>query len=177
MGATMPVFTLAVQNAFPKQRLGEVTAGTQLFRNVGGTVGTAILGGVLNTRLVMEIEKLQDEPFLAQVKDNPSIPGNHSGSTLIQEVLNPSVQTAIREKLSSTTGASSTVITDFDRFVHSSKLAFSNAVDYVFIVGASLMVIAFFVVLLLPEIPLRKSDKSALENEGQILQDEFGQHD
>ena len=47
LGVTMPIFTLAVQNAFSHARLGEVTAGTQLFRSVGGTVGAAVLGGVM----------------------------------------------------------------------------------------------------------------------------------
>ena len=41
LGVTIPLFTLAIQSAFPKERLGEVTAGSQLFRNVDGTVGSA----------------------------------------------------------------------------------------------------------------------------------------
>jgi EmrB/QacA subfamily drug resistance transporter len=52
LGLTMPIFTLAVQSGFGKERLGEVTAGTQLFRSIGGTVGTAILGGVMNSQLI-----------------------------------------------------------------------------------------------------------------------------
>ncbi len=51
LGLTMPIFTLAVQNAFDHSRLGVATASTQLFRSIGGTVGTAILGGVLTSRL------------------------------------------------------------------------------------------------------------------------------
>ena len=51
LGVTFPIFTLAVQNAFDHSRLGVATASTQLFRSIGGTVGTAILGGVLNARL------------------------------------------------------------------------------------------------------------------------------
>lgn len=51
LGVTMPIFTLAVQNAFDHSKLGVATASTQLFRSIGGTVGVAILGGVLNNRL------------------------------------------------------------------------------------------------------------------------------
>ncbi len=51
LGLTMPIFTLAVQNAFDHSKLGVATASTQLFRSIGGTVGTAVLGGVLNNRL------------------------------------------------------------------------------------------------------------------------------
>lgn len=51
LGPTMPIFTLAVQSAFDARRTGEVTAGVQLFRSIGGTVGTAIFGGVMNAEL------------------------------------------------------------------------------------------------------------------------------
>lgn len=40
LGATMPLFMIAVQSAFGVERLGEVTAGSQLFRSIGGTIGT-----------------------------------------------------------------------------------------------------------------------------------------
>lgn len=51
LGTSFPVFTLAVQNAFDHSKMGVVTASTQLFRSVGGTVGTAVLGGVFNSKL------------------------------------------------------------------------------------------------------------------------------
>ena len=51
LGITFPIFTLSVQNAFDHSRMGVATASTQLFRSIGGTVGTAILGGVLASRL------------------------------------------------------------------------------------------------------------------------------
>lgn len=51
LGMAFPIFILAVQNAFDHSKMGVVTASTQLFRSIGGTVGTAVLGGVLNNRL------------------------------------------------------------------------------------------------------------------------------
>jgi EmrB/QacA subfamily drug resistance transporter len=178
LGATMPVFTLAVQNAFPKTRLGEVTAGTQLFRNIGGTVGTAVLGGIMNARLSKEIAGLKDEPFVVTMSQMPVVKGvQHSGGSLIQEVLNPSAQQAIRASLQHSPQNSVSALADFDKFIVSSKQAFSSAVDQVFIVAAILMAVALINVLFLPEIPLRKSDKPALETEGMVLQDEFGQRD
>ncbi|MDB5224968.1 MAG: major facilitator family transporter [Candidatus Adlerbacteria bacterium] len=55
LGITMPIFTLAVQSAVSPNRVGEVTAGVQLFRTVGATVGTAILGGVMNSQLAARL--------------------------------------------------------------------------------------------------------------------------
>ncbi len=51
LGITFPIFTLSVQNAFDHSKMGVATASTQLFRSIGGTVGTAILGGVLTSKL------------------------------------------------------------------------------------------------------------------------------
>jgi EmrB/QacA subfamily drug resistance transporter len=47
IGTTMSLFTIIVQNAFPAQRLGEVTSALTFFRSIGGTVGAAILGTVM----------------------------------------------------------------------------------------------------------------------------------
>jgi EmrB/QacA subfamily drug resistance transporter len=49
MGITFPLYTLVVQNAFPMARVGVVTAALQFFRSIGGTVGVAVLGSVVNT--------------------------------------------------------------------------------------------------------------------------------
>jgi EmrB/QacA subfamily drug resistance transporter len=177
LGSTMPVFTLAVQNAFAKQRLGEVTAGTQLSRNIGGTVGTAVLGGIMNARLTREVTALQDDPFLrsmAQIK--PADASMHASGSLIQEVLNPSAQGMIRSSLVRLPQPQRS-IADFNHFIASSKNAFSGAVSQVFLIGGCLMLTALIIVFFLPEIPLRKGDKPVMEAEGRILQDEFGQTD
>jgi type II secretory pathway pseudopilin PulG len=42
LGLTMPVYTLVVQNAVERRMIGAATAATQFFRQIGGTVGTAI---------------------------------------------------------------------------------------------------------------------------------------
>ena len=51
MGATLPTFMISVQNAFPHHMLGVVTASVQFFRNIGGAVGTAVLGAFMTIRL------------------------------------------------------------------------------------------------------------------------------
>lgn len=51
LGLTMPVFTLAVQNAFEHSKLGVVTASSQLFRSLGAVVGVTFLGSLMNLKL------------------------------------------------------------------------------------------------------------------------------
>jgi EmrB/QacA subfamily drug resistance transporter len=179
LGSTMPIFTLAVQSSFPKERLGEVTAGTQLFRNVGGTVGTAILGGIMNSQLTKQMNNLQNEPFLAEIKQFDK--GNtvsHFDGSFIQSVLNREGQGHIRDMLQKIPEAyRSGTTTDFNHFVAAAKIAFSKAVDNVFLVAGCLMLVSLMIVLFLPEIPLRKSDRPVMEEAGVLLDDELGHSD
>lgn len=57
MGVGMPLFTVVVQSAFPG-RIGVTTAGLQFFRSIGGTIGVAALGGVMNSALRRELASL-----------------------------------------------------------------------------------------------------------------------
>lgn len=178
LGSTMPIFTLAVQSAFGKDRLGEVTAGTQLFRSVGGTVGTALLGGMMNSRLTAQMDKLQAEPFVARMKllETGGTQGHFDGSFL-QGVLNPGNQVQLRTMLTKHSPDAQVANSQFDHFIASAKTAFSDAVDSVFLVAGALMLVALIAVFFLPEIPLRKSDRPSLEDAGMQLDDELGQSD
>src|SRR3954467_7588997 len=51
LGFTMQVLVLAVQNAVPYEMLGVATSGATLFRSIGGSLGTAILGAIFANRL------------------------------------------------------------------------------------------------------------------------------
>jgi len=49
MGMLNPVYTVAVQNAAPRQYMGAATASTTFFRSIGSTIGVAIFGTLLLT--------------------------------------------------------------------------------------------------------------------------------
>lgn len=51
LGACMQVYTLIVQNAVMRSDLGVATASTQFFRNVGSTVGIAVFGTILSSKM------------------------------------------------------------------------------------------------------------------------------
>lgn len=58
LGLGMPIFNLIVQNAFPHKLLGIATASVQLFRSIGATVGVAVMGSILNNRLIHHLASL-----------------------------------------------------------------------------------------------------------------------
>src|SRR3954447_19082253 len=51
LGLVMQVLVLAVQNAVEYAELGVATSGATLFRSMGGSIGTAILGAIFTARL------------------------------------------------------------------------------------------------------------------------------
>ncbi|MDO5661663.1 MAG: MDR family MFS transporter, partial [Brachybacterium sp.] len=51
LGLSMQVYTLVVQNAVAQKDLGIATASIQFFRNVGSTVGVAVLGTVMASQM------------------------------------------------------------------------------------------------------------------------------
>ena len=51
LGFVMQVLVLAVQNAVPYAQLGIATSSATLFRSIGGSLGTAILGAIFSNRL------------------------------------------------------------------------------------------------------------------------------
>jgi MFS family permease len=50
IGVTLPIFSLAVQNAVPPSQAGMATATIQFVRSLGGSLGAAIFGAVLSNR-------------------------------------------------------------------------------------------------------------------------------
>jgi MFS family permease len=51
IGPSLPLYTLAIQNAVDVKQLGQATSASQFFRQIGGTIGTALLGTVLSVTL------------------------------------------------------------------------------------------------------------------------------
>jgi len=65
LGPMLPLFPLAIQNAVQPAEVGQATSASQFFRQIGGTVGAAIMGTVLTTTLAAA--------FAANL---PSLPGD-----------------------------------------------------------------------------------------------------
>lgn len=71
LGALMPTLNLAVQNEFAQKDLGTVTAATQLFRNLGSTVGTAVFGGILTAGVAASLGSIQKIPYIELLSQQP----------------------------------------------------------------------------------------------------------
>jgi EmrB/QacA subfamily drug resistance transporter len=159
IGATLPVFTLAVQNAFDHSKLGIATAAAQLFRSIGATVGTAVLGSVLNARLTRELGNLAGDPFIRLI--SPALPSAHlerADANSLQMILTQPGRGVVEAHLSRLAPSLQPQAHQaFLSFVARSRQAFAVSITETFLIAAVLMGAAFVVSLFLVEIPLRKT--------------------
>jgi EmrB/QacA subfamily drug resistance transporter len=96
IGLIMQVLVIAVQNAVDYRDLGVATSGNTLFRSIGGSVGTAILGALFAARLGAELRRV--------------LPGTAAGGSSaglgLSEIakLPPAVRTIYAQAFSEATG-------------------------------------------------------------------------
>ncbi|WP_194544698.1 MDR family MFS transporter [Paenibacillus sp. JZ16] len=156
LGLGMPVFSLATQNAVPHNELGVATASSQLFRNLGGTIGIAVMGTVMSNNLTKNLkEALQstNAPDFSTVDPQ-----------LAQQMLsfaNP--QTLMNKPLIEQTQASlpADVQSLFAQMIDSIRDALGNTLSMVFLTGTLVLVVALLLVFFLKEIPLRTTNQAS----------------
>ncbi len=88
LGCLQPVMTLAVQNALPRSRLGVGTGAVTYLRSLGSTLGTAIVGSVVNNTITSELSNR-----LAKIPNvNKLPPAVVSAATNQQVLVSPSLR-------------------------------------------------------------------------------------
>lgn len=92
IGPSMPLYTLAIQNAVDTRQLGQATSASQFFRQIGGAIGTAILGTVLTVTLTAA--------FAANLDDAPGgVPSGNVGGEARAVASTGNVAEAVRESM------------------------------------------------------------------------------
>jgi EmrB/QacA subfamily drug resistance transporter len=163
LGITMPVFTIIVQSTVSTNRLGEVTAGVQLSRGLGATVGAAALGGIMNSQLASHLVSIENDMFINFLKQMTPGQGTTINANLLQAMINPQGQAHIRDLLSQTAPAQqSFLLPIFDNSVNLVKAAFSSSLDFVFLIGFIFTAVALVLVVFLPEIEIRSTNQSSI---------------
>ncbi|HXW81179.1 MAG TPA: MDR family MFS transporter [Acidimicrobiales bacterium] len=93
IGLVMQVLVVAVQNAVAYKDLGVATSGNTLFRNIGSSVGTAVIGTIFATRLVSNLT--HDFPHTPQL-----VQASHTLSAAILATLSPSERSTFLDAFS-----------------------------------------------------------------------------
>jgi len=149
LGMTMPIYTIAIQNAVPYNVMGVATSSTAFFRSIGGALGLAIFGSIMNNRFSSEFlsgvspaakEVISPEP-LNSLAHNPEALLSNNALVQLREVFDKA-------------GPQGPAL--FEQVVESLKHALSSAITEVFFIGFVIAIVAWVVNLFIKEIPLRK---------------------
>jgi EmrB/QacA subfamily drug resistance transporter len=127
LGFTMQTIVTAVQNAVEFRDLGVATGSTTFFRQMGASIGVAVFGAVLSSRLTHYLAE-----GLASAGLRPGAGGLKFDANDVQAI----------QRL---TGPARTLVLG----------SFAHALDDVFLVGVPFLALAFVVSLFLKEVPLR----------------------
>ncbi|CAM3167040.1 MDR family MFS transporter [Paenibacillus lupini] len=161
LGLGMPVFSLTVQNAVPHTELGAATATMQLFRNLGGTIGIAVMGTVLSSALKHNLTDLSKSGEGADMsKLDPATAEKFAQFANPQMLTDQPALKATRE------GLTADLQVQFDKMIDLLRDALSNSLSTVFLTGAVILFIAVVLVWFIREIPLRTTNKTPQEVSG-----------
>ena len=136
LGLNMQPVILAVQNAVSPREMGVATSSVTFFRQMGGTIGTAVFLSVLFTRLPRDIESAVGDAVTA----DPSL-GERLGQALGGGTPDLS-DTSFIQRLP-------------EALALPFKVGFSNSIDVVLLIAAAVVALGFVVLWFLPELPLR----------------------
>ncbi|MEX2415754.1 MAG: MDR family MFS transporter [Paenibacillaceae bacterium] len=154
LGLSMPVFTLTVQNAVPSSQLGVVTASSTLFRNLGGTIGIAILGSVMNSAMTRNLSKVMATDSGVDFSQL-----DKSTAEQFKAMLNPQILLDQPKLKNLQMTLPIEVQATFTNMIDMLRSVLADTLSTVFYIGAALLVVALVLTFFLKEIPLRTSEK------------------
>jgi MFS family permease len=150
IGPTLSVFTIVVQNAVPFKFLGAATSNLTFFRQVGGSVGLALVGsyfgGQIAANIPLELEKAAPAgtftPFFT------AIGGDIAQLTNVGGQFDQALIGLIPVQY-------------LDAFFNAIKAGIANAIGSIFWLSVVASLVAFVAATLIEEIPLRGGTKGA----------------
>ena len=142
LGLTMPVYTLVVQNSVERRMIGAATAATQFFRQIGGTVGTAIFTSIMLGRF--------SDHF------NAGVPAG-TPPQVLAAFKNPLQLAQVLPQLQAQFGQTAAGAQLLQALLGNVKGSLVFAIQGSFLLGAVLMAGACVVNFFLKEVPLKKS--------------------
>lgn len=150
LGFVMQPLVLAVQNAVSVRYMGVATSSSLFFRQMGGTLGTAVFLSILFSTVGDNIatavrDAFGTTPFQAALTD-PAVLANPANQTVL---------TALHGGAVPSLDDSSFLSAIDPRLAHPFLVGFAQSVDLVMLVGGLVMLVGIALVWLMPELPLR----------------------
>ena len=145
LGVTLPLLQVVVQNAVPFSVVGVATASVQFFRQIGGTLGVAVLTGIMVGRFRDGLGEAA--AGLPAVLDNPSA------------LLNESEVAGLQQRYEASAGLGAPA---FEVVLAAARVSLAEAISLVFVAGAIIVACSLVAALALPELELQSESPAEL---------------
>lgn len=182
MGPSLPLYILAIQNAVPPAQVGEATAAVTFFRQMGSTIGVALLGTVFAATLASSMAGDTTARLPPEVRERlqPLGTGGSGGEGMGAGQAFPAKQleadlrkdfaarerevearlegSARTEALSRLQAEEARAIAAVGEVEQTLKSGFTEAISAVYRIAILISVLGFLLTLFLPERPLRPTN-------------------
>jgi EmrB/QacA subfamily drug resistance transporter len=160
LGLTFPLTLVAVQSALPREFLGVASSQVQFWRNLGGTIGSAVLGSILANRLPGAIA---DQVAALHLPPGFRLSGSGGGSP--QQLFDPAHLAALRAQVPAQLAPL------FDQVIHATRVGLATTMSELFLIAAAILVVSLVATLFMREVPIRASGAGAMAGEAPPVQD------
>ncbi|WP_079170141.1 MDR family MFS transporter [Mangrovactinospora gilvigrisea] len=168
LGPCMQTLVLAVQNAVPPRDMGVASASSTFFRQMGGTLGTAVFLSILFSEAATKIGSA-----FARIAPTRAFQAALRDPKVVADPANKPVLDMMKHQGGSGSASGGGVLSDSSflnhldpRLARPFKVGFSDSMTVVFVAAAVITAVAFVLLFFVKEIPLRQeSGMQARENE------------
>ena len=143
VGTSMPIVNLLVQNNVSHSMLGVVSSSNQFFRQIGGTLGTAVFGTIVVNQLRANLDRELSDQLVASTPPDLLVTLEEPRTLLNAEALDK-----LREGYAALGGAGDGL---YDAAILAMRVSLADALSVVFLVGFVCTSIGLFVSLFIPE--------------------------
>jgi EmrB/QacA subfamily drug resistance transporter len=163
LGPSIPLFTLAIQTAVPVQEIGIATAAATFFRQMGGTIGIAIVGTIFATSFAASLDRDMPADARAQMAQHQGEAGDGDARVAfdvkkIEAKADADIDASAmspEQKAAAKARAHERIETVGRVF----KVAFTEALVKAFWVSLAIALLGLLLTAFLPALPLRAGPK------------------
>jgi hypothetical protein len=158
LGPAIPLFTLAIQTAVPMPEIGIATAAATFFRQMGGTIGIAIVGTIFATSFAGSLQRDMPPDARAQMAQHA---GGGEGDArvafdvkTIEAKADADIDAAPmppEQKVAAKARAHATI----EKVGRVFKVAFTDALVRAFWVSLAIAALGLLITAFMPSLPLR----------------------
>jgi MFS family permease len=165
LGPSIPLFTLAIQTSVPPQQIGVATAAATFFRQMGTTIGIAVIGTIFATSFAGALSREMPAPSamppqMRAASEHKDGEGHESNARVAFDAVKakanadknidaspmpPEAKTAAKQQAHAT----------IDKVDHAFKQSFTDALLNVFWISLAIAMLGLLVTAFLPSLPLR----------------------